>query len=132
MMKQNHQKHPTDSLRNKFQTASKQPIVITGGQKYGLEKNDSPPTSLNSCASKRCTLTLSIKPAESFYGSHELSITFLEMLATVLQTPKSFSWDLQRCCKRQKVFRETCNNVANAKKFFMGLATVLQTPKSFS
>ena len=58
--------------------------------------------------------------------------TFLETLATVLQTPKSFSWDLQRCCKRQKVFRETCNSVANARKFFVRLATVLQTPKSFS
>ena len=46
--------------------------------------------------------------------------------------PESFSWDLQQCCKRQKVFRETCNSVANARKFFGGLATVLQTPKSFS
>ena len=54
------------------------------------------------------------------------------MLATVLQTPKSFSWDLQRCCKHQKVFRETCNSVANAKKFFVRLATVLQTPENFS
>ena len=54
------------------------------------------------------------------------------MLATVLQTPESFSWDLQHCCKRQKVFRGTCNSVANAEKFFVGLATVLQTPKSFS
>ena len=53
-------------------------------------------------------------------------------LATVLQTPKSFSWDLQRCCKRQKVFRGTCNGVANARKFFVRLATVLQTPESFS
>ena len=57
---------------------------------------------------------------------------FFVRLATVLQTPKSFSWDLQQCCKRQKVFRETCNSVANARKFFVGLATVLQTPKSFS
>ena len=58
--------------------------------------------------------------------------TFLEMLATVLQTPKSFSRDLQRCCKRRKVFRETCNGVANTKKFFEALAASLQTPKSFS
>ena len=58
--------------------------------------------------------------------------TLLKTLATMLQTPKSFSWDLQRCCKHQKVFRETCNGVANAKKFFVRLATVLQTPKSFS
>ena len=57
---------------------------------------------------------------------------FFVGLATVLQTPKSFSWDLQRCCKHQKVFRETCNSVANARKFFVRLATVLQTPKSFS
>ena len=41
---------------------------------------------------------------------------FLERLATVLQTPESFSWDLQRCCKRQKVFRETCNSVASVSK----------------
>ena len=58
--------------------------------------------------------------------------TFLEMLATVLQTPESFSWHLQRCCKRRKVFHETCNSVANARKFFVRLATVLQTPESFS
>ena len=57
---------------------------------------------------------------------------FFVGLATVLQAPKSFSWDLQQCCKRQKVFRGTCNSVANAEKFFAGLATVLQTPKSFS
>ena len=57
---------------------------------------------------------------------------FFVRLATLLQTPKSFSWDLQQCCKRQKVFRGTCNSVANAEKFFVGLATVLQTPKSFS
>ena len=50
----------------------------------------------------------------------------------MLQTPKSFLWDLQQCCKRQKVFRGTCNGVANARKFFVRLATVLQTPESFS
>ena len=50
-----------------------------------------------------------------------------EVFATVLQTPENFSWNLQQCCKRQKVFRETCNGVANAKKFFVGLATLLQT-----
>ena len=71
-----------------------------------------------------------IKPAESLYGSHAIAKAFLEMLATMLQTPKSFSGDLQQCCKRQKVFRETCNGVANAKKFFGGLATVLQVTKS--
>jgi|GEM_PF-6527968 len=80
-----------------------------------------------SCASKRCTLDLSINPAARFYGSRERAKTFLEMLATMLQTPESFSWDLQQCCKRQKVFRETCNSVANAKKFFGALAALLQT-----
>ena len=54
------------------------------------------------------------------------------MLATVLQTPESFSGDLQQCCKRRKVLRETCNSVANARKFFVRLATVLQTSKGFS
>ena len=57
---------------------------------------------------------------------------FFVGLAIVLQTPESFSWDLQQCCKRQKVFRGTCNGVANARKFFVGLATVLQTPENFS
>ena len=57
---------------------------------------------------------------------------FFVRLATVLQTPESFSWDLQQCCKRRKVFRGTCNGVANAKKFFVRLATVLQTSKGFS
>ena len=57
---------------------------------------------------------------------------FFVGLATVLQTPKSFSRDLQRCCKRRKVLRETCNSVANARKFFVRLATVLQTTESFS
>ena len=57
---------------------------------------------------------------------------FFVRLATLLQTPKSFSWNLQQCCKRRKVFRGTCNGVANARKFFVGLATVLQTPESFS
>ena len=32
---------------------------------------------LHSCASKICTLALSIKPAARFYGSHEMSKTFL-------------------------------------------------------
>jgi len=57
---------------------------------------------------------------------------FFVGLATVLQTPKSFSWDLQQCCKRQKVFRAICSIPANAKKFFGALAASLQSPKSFS
>ena len=32
----------------------------------------------------------------------------------------------------QNAFGNACNNVANAKKFFVRLATVLQTPESFS
>ena len=54
------------------------------------------------------------------------------MLATLLQTPKSFSGHLQHSCKRRKVFRGTCSISANAKKFFEALAASLQTPKSFS
>ena len=57
---------------------------------------------------------------------------FLEMLATILQSPKSFSRHLQRPCKLQKVFRSTCSVPANAEKFFEALAAFLQTPKSFS
>ena len=49
-----------------------------------------------------------------------------------MRWPNRFRKCLQQCCKRQKVFRETCNSVASAKKFFVGLATVLQRPKSFS
>ena len=55
-----------------------------------------------------------------------------EVFATPLQTPESFSRHLQHRCKRRKVFRGTCNTVANAEKFFEVLATPLQTPKSFS
>ena len=57
---------------------------------------------------------------------------FLEMLATILQSPKSFPRHLQRPCKLQKVFRSTCSVPANAEKFFEALAASLQTPKSFS
>ena len=57
---------------------------------------------------------------------------FLEMLATILQSPKSFSRHLQRPCKLQKVFRSTCSVPANAEKFFEALAAFLQTLKSFS
>ena len=68
----------------------------------------------------------------SFFPLPSLGFLHTNRLATMLQTPKSFLWDLQQCCKRQKIFRGTCNNVANAKKIFAGLATVLQTPESFS
>ena len=49
-----------------------------------------------------------------------------------MRWPNRFRKCLQQCCKRQKVFRGTCNSVANAEKFFVGLATVLQTSKGFS
>ena len=58
--------------------------------------------------------------------------TFLEMLATVLQTPKSFPRDLRDSRKHQKVSRGTCGTPANAKKFPERLAGLPQTPKSFS
>ncbi|ETK06424.1 hypothetical protein T230_12555 [Tannerella sp. oral taxon BU063 isolate Cell 1/3] len=54
------------------------------------------------------------------------------MLATVLQTPDSFSKHLQRLCKRQKVFRSICSVPAKSKKFFVAFAALLQMPKSFS
>ena len=57
--------------------------------------------------------------------------TFLEMLATLLQTPESFSRDLRDSRKHQKVSRETCGTPANAKKFLERLAGLPQTPKSF-
>ena len=57
---------------------------------------------------------------------------FFVRLATVLQTPESFSWHLQHSCKHQKVFRGTCSIPANSKKFFEAFAAFLQTPKSFS
>ena len=68
----------------------------------------------------------------SFYGSHAMAKTFLEMLATLPQTPKHFPWDLRDSRKRQKVFRGTCGAPANAKKFSEALAGLPQTPKSFS
>ena len=67
----------------------------------------------------------------SFYGSHAMAKTFLEMLATLPQTPKHFPWDLRGSRKRQKVFRGTCGASANAKKFSEALAGLPQTPKSF-
>ena len=57
---------------------------------------------------------------------------FLERLAGLPQTPKSFPRHLRGSRKRQKVFRGTCSIPANAIKFFGALAALLQTPKSFS
>ena len=54
------------------------------------------------------------------------------MLATMLQTPNSFSRRLQHSCKLQIVFRSTCSVPANSKRFFAAFAAFLQTPNSFS
>ena len=37
---------------------------------------------------------------------------------------------LQHCCKRRKVFRDTCSVPANSKKFFGALAAFLRAPIS--
>ena len=58
--------------------------------------------------------------------------TFLEMLATLPQTPKHFPWDLRGSRKHQSISRGTCGTPANAKKFSEALAGLPQTPKSFS
>ena len=63
---------------------------------------------------------------------HVPILRFSEVFATPLQTPEKFSRHLQHRCKRRKVFRGTCNTVANTRKFFEALATPLQTPKNFS
>ena len=67
----------------------------------------------------------------SFYGSHAMAKTFLEMLATLPQTPKHFPWDLRGSRKHQSISRGTCGTPANAKKFSEALAGLPQTPKSF-
>ena len=57
---------------------------------------------------------------------------FLERLAGLPQTPKSFSRHLRDSRKRQKASRGTCGTPANAKKLLEALAGLPQTPKSFS
>ena len=54
---------------------------------------------------------------------------FLERLAGLPQTPKSFPRDLRDSRKRQKVSRETCGTPANTKKFLERLAGLPQTPR---
>ena len=49
----------------------------------------------------------------------------------VPQTSTRFPWYLQRCCKRQPVFRGLCNGVANVNPFSVAFATVLQTSTRF-
>ena len=75
-------------------------------------------------------------PYPSFFGSVCNTVAnagkFFEALATLLQTPESFSRHLQHRCKHQKISRSICNTVASAKKFFEAFATPLQTPKKIS
>ena len=66
-----------------------------------------------------------IKPAKSFYGSHAIARTFLEMprgssanaktfffrFAGLPQTPKHFLWDLRNFRKHQSISRETCGSI---------------------
>ena len=77
-------------------------------------------------------VVLSPRPSLGQISPRILMARFSKVFATPLQTPKNFSKHLQRRCKRRKVFRGTCNTVANTRKFFVALATPLQTPKSFS
>ena len=51
-----------------------------------------------------------IKPAKSFYGSHAIARTFLEMPREVLQMPKRSFFDLRNSRKRQGKRRETCGS----------------------
>ena len=54
---------------------------------------------------------------------------FLERLAGLPQTPKSFPRDLRDSRKRQSISRETCGPPANAKKFSEALAGLPQRPR---
>ena len=54
---------------------------------------------------------------------------FLERLAGLPQTPKSFPRDLRDSRKRQSISRETCGTPANAKKFSEALAGLPQRPR---
>ena len=57
---------------------------------------------------------------------------FFVRLATVLQTPESFSWDLQRCCKRQKVFRGTCGVPGIRRDVCAGRASIPAFAETFA
>ena len=72
-----------------------------------------------------------IKPAKSFYGSHAIARTFLEMprgssanaktfffrFAELPQTPKHFPRDLRDSRKHQSISRGTCGTSAGQKHF---------------
>ena len=89
-----------------------------------------------------------IKPAKSFYGSHAIARTFLEMprgssanaktfffrfaelpqtprqtprdLREYPQTPKHFPWDLRDSRKRQGISRETCGSTRKRQSISRG------------
>ena len=99
-----------------------------------------------------------IKPAKSFYGSHAIARTFLEIprgssanaktfffrfaelpqtpkhiprdLREYPQTPKHFPWDLRDSRKRQGISHGTCGIPANAKAFPARLAGVPANAKA--
>ena len=85
-----------------------------------------------------------IKPAKSFYGSHAMARTFLEMprgssanaktfffrFAGLPQTPKHIPRDLRDSRKHQSISRETCGTPANTKAFPVGLAGVPANAKA--
>ena len=85
-----------------------------------------------------------IKPAKSFYGSHAIARTFLEMprgssanaktfffrFAELPQTPKHIPRDLRDSRKHQSISRGTCGIPANTKAFPVGLAGVPANAKA--
>ena len=72
------------------------------------------------------------RKTENVCGTPANAKKFLETLAGLPQTPKSFSRHLRDSRKHQKVSRDTCGTPANAKKFLVTLAGLPQTPKNFS
>ena len=77
-----------------------------------------------------------IAPAESFYGSHTMAKSFLEMLAPAattkkyflplappVQRPKSSFFCLHRWCKGQIVVFSVCTGGARGQKWFFEVCT---------
>ena len=111
--------YPTE-LRNRrfflFAAANIEAVLISPRLGSGLWLGDRIKTTPSRafCSSTQREFGVRIKPAESFdsqnvFGNACNSVAnaekFFVGLATVLQTPESFSWDLQRCCKHfQKLF----------------------------
>ena len=85
-----------------------------------------------------------IAPAESFYGSHTMAKSFLEMLAPAattkkyflplappVQRPKSSFFCLHRWCKGQIVVFSVCTGGARGQKWFLRFAPPVQAfPKA--